>query len=252
MKTTNIYILIDPRNNDVRYVGKSNSPRKRLSDHCNNKTRKPTHKTNWIRKLKKEGVRPELHVVDVVPIEEWQFWEAYWIEQFKNWGYNLTNSATGGGGITYSRDYISGASKVCEICGSKFKCKPSIQNKRKTCSMLCTSKLDTRVGVGFKKGNIIRPNKKPLSRPCSVCGSVYKYTSNEEHKRKTCSNKCSLIRRQKAVIQMDLSGNFLAQFDSIPLAEKSTGVPAKGIRRVCNGEYVQTKGFKWKYKDLKV
>ena len=26
----------------------------------------------------------------------WQFWETYWIAQFKNWGFNLTNLTSGG------------------------------------------------------------------------------------------------------------------------------------------------------------
>jgi hypothetical protein len=33
-------------------------------------------------------------------VEDWKFWESYWIEQFKCWGFNLENKNNGGGGPT--------------------------------------------------------------------------------------------------------------------------------------------------------
>ena len=101
MKTTFIYILIDPQTNQVRYVGKSNKPNDRYRVHLT-KNNKKSYKTNWIQSLLKKNLKPILETIDEVPIENWQFWETYWISQFKSWGFNLTNSTIGGDGCTFT------------------------------------------------------------------------------------------------------------------------------------------------------
>ena len=99
MKTTFIYILIDPETNYVRYVGKSNSPNDRYRVHLTRNNNK-SYKTNWIQSLIKKKLKPILCIIDEVNIEEWVFWETYWISQFKSWGFNLTNCTIGGDGCT--------------------------------------------------------------------------------------------------------------------------------------------------------
>ena len=101
METTNIYILIDPITNMVRYVGKANNVTQRYRAHLNRARKHQVHKKNWIEKLKKEGLRPIIEVIDVVPINEWIFWETYWISQFKTWGFDLINYTNGGDGCTF-------------------------------------------------------------------------------------------------------------------------------------------------------
>lgn len=100
MNTTFIYTLSDPVTYQVRYVGKSNNPLSRYRSHyykCENESQ---HKRNWINSIKKSGLKPILDIVDEIPISEWKFWETYWIQQFKVWGFKLTNSTLGGDGLT--------------------------------------------------------------------------------------------------------------------------------------------------------
>ena len=40
--------------------------------------------------------------LDNVDNNEWKFWEEYWIEQFKAWGFSLLNQNKGGGGRSLS------------------------------------------------------------------------------------------------------------------------------------------------------
>lgn len=103
MKTTFIYILFDPRlESNKCYVGKSDNPILRLSQHLRKINRK-TKKVDWIRGLKKLNLTPELFIADEVNINEWIFWERYWITQMKVWGFNLVNGTEGGdGGNTYA------------------------------------------------------------------------------------------------------------------------------------------------------
>lgn len=95
MKTTFIYILIDPRSNQIRYVGKSNNPRKRLSAHLYDRGR--TYKANWVQLLVKENFKPILEIIDEVPISEWEFWEQHYISLYRSWGFDLKNMTIGGG-----------------------------------------------------------------------------------------------------------------------------------------------------------
>lgn len=96
---TYIYILIDPRDQHVRYVGKSNNPKERLKSHFF--AYKPTRKYGWLYKLRSLQLKPIMVIVDEVPMDEWQFWETYWYEQMIAWGFELYNSDLPGKGGHY-------------------------------------------------------------------------------------------------------------------------------------------------------
>lgn len=90
-----IYTLAHPLSGDVRYVGKSINPRQRLKNHLRGATMR-TRKDYWVRSLLRDGLTPIIEVLDLVPDDEWDFWECYWIAQIKAWGFVLTNGDTGG------------------------------------------------------------------------------------------------------------------------------------------------------------
>ena len=49
--------------------------------------------------------------IDEVPTEDWEYWEKYWIAQYKSWGFKLENITHGGNGLSFhkqeSKDKIS-------------------------------------------------------------------------------------------------------------------------------------------------
>jgi hypothetical protein len=96
-RQTFIYILIDPRDGQVRYVGKTNNTKRRYNHHLIDNVK--SYKSSWVKQLRKIELRPTLEVIDEVPIDEWVFWEKYWIAQFRAWGFNLTNLSDGGEGF---------------------------------------------------------------------------------------------------------------------------------------------------------
>lgn len=51
---------------------------------------------NWIKGLKKEGLKPILEIIDEVDKIEWKFWEKHYISLYKSWGFRLTNLTEGG------------------------------------------------------------------------------------------------------------------------------------------------------------
>jgi hypothetical protein len=98
---THIYILIDPITNGVRYVGKANNPKERFKNHKNKCRDKNTHKRNWINKLRKLKLNPELEIIDTVDIAEWKYWEKFWISYFMFLGADLVNYTSGGDGMSF-------------------------------------------------------------------------------------------------------------------------------------------------------
>lgn len=91
-----IYTLSDPITNEVRYVGKTNNLKTRFYNHL--KAKKKSFLSSWIINLKNKNLKPIIEVIDECGLEDWDFFEKYWISQFKTWGFNLTNLTEGGEG----------------------------------------------------------------------------------------------------------------------------------------------------------
>jgi hypothetical protein len=94
METVYIYTLSDPRDNLIKYVGKTVNPRVRKSSHCTRSVK--TICGNWIKNLKRAGLLPVFEILDETNNEDWVLMEKYWISQIKAWGFNLKNMTSGG------------------------------------------------------------------------------------------------------------------------------------------------------------
>lgn len=89
-----IYGLIDPRDNKMRYVGKSKDPYQRYKAHL--ARIETSHKGRWISLLKRNGLKPHLIILDIVDESCWQEYEKTWVSEFRK---SLTNSVDGGVGV---------------------------------------------------------------------------------------------------------------------------------------------------------
>jgi len=87
-----IYILIDPRNGDVRYVGRTSDIIKRMSKHYSVTTAVGTFKHEFVVELAAEGLRVDYEIIDEVPEEEGKFWETFYTDLFRSWGFDLLNN----------------------------------------------------------------------------------------------------------------------------------------------------------------
>lgn len=104
-----IYILIDPLDNSIRYVGKTNNLKSRFRHeiHFANQYPNKCHRNSWIKGLLNKNILPIQLVIDEVDNKDWQFWEKHYISLYKSWGFNLTNHSLGG----YGNDSVSDKTK---------------------------------------------------------------------------------------------------------------------------------------------
>jgi hypothetical protein len=99
-----IYGLVCPLACRVRYIGKSISPRKRLSAHISCATRNAYdhHTARWIRKIVSLGLQPSLIILEeVAEGVDWRSVERRWIAKATSEGWPLTNTTAGGEGLDY-------------------------------------------------------------------------------------------------------------------------------------------------------
>ena len=229
METTNIYILIDPETQQIRYVGKANNITQRYRAHLNRARKHQIHKLNWIKSLKEKGLKPIIEIIDVVPINDWIFWETYWIAQFKAWGFKLINYTSGGDGCTFgnqtsfkkgNKPWNSGTAKSKILKGNRGKTENNIKNY-------------------FKKNAI------PWNKNITGYTTIKKGTFlSQEIKNKISKSLTGRESKKKRIVkQLDMNKNLIKEFSSITEAKIQTGI--KGIGNVLIGRAKTAGGYLW-------
>ena len=193
-----IYIYSLENKNGIFYIGKTKNISRRRS----------MHRKNY-------GYDTELFIIDEVEDNEWKFWECYWIEQFKQWGFKLTNLNNGGGGPTQWTEE------------QKFLINP----------------------------NRIAKIKNHKTRGLSISQTLL----NNDHSKyynDIIRLKISKSKNDKNIIQMDLDGNYIKEWESIGLVssylKETFNLTSKNIntqvRDTCLNKQKTCHGYKFKYK----
>lgn len=257
-----IYYLSD-ENGEIRYIGKTkNHIRKRLYAHIKeSKGDSKSYKNNWIKYLTSKGERPIIEVIDEVPEEEWEFWEQYWIFQFKCWGFNLTNLSSGGYNNNYKRNiYTRGKMRKSKL-GTKLpeeqkkKISDSIKNLAKENPYYNRGKGNSRISLDkellyqlyivenlstTKIANKLKFSKKKIWDSLQE-HSIYK--DKEIWKEQLSSNP------KKVVLQYDLEGKLIKEWNCLVDISKELGFNKSNIANCCRGIGVSVSGYIWRYKD---
>lgn len=114
-KTENvIYGLLEPKTNEIRYIGKAKNLTIRVRKHVqSSKLKEGTHKNNWIKVLLKSGEKFVVIVIDsALTDDELNEKEIKWISYYKTIGCRLTNATNGGDGGKLSPESIEKMKKT--------------------------------------------------------------------------------------------------------------------------------------------
>jgi hypothetical protein len=258
METTNIYVLIDPRTNKIRYVGKANNVNQRYAAHLNRARKHQIHKKNWIEQLKHEGLKPIIEVIDIVPIEDWVFWETYWISQIKTWGFDLINYTSGGDGCTFANQTSfkkgQGGKKVV---GYNIECEKIYEFNTasaaseylkihksfipKCCSFMCREKTVNKI-TWFYLNDINNLTQEELNCKIKERFTIINLPNSGSFKKGAES-----LKKQK-VGMYTLNDELIKVFNSIGEAAKYIGVTNRAIQYACTKNKTnKCKNYKWKY-----
>jgi group I intron endonuclease len=143
MKNVFIYTLSDPTTNEIRYVGKTNDIKTRIKDHIKRSKHKKTHKDKWVNGLINKDLKPVILILDEVEDCDWIFWEKFYINLFKVWGFNLVNHTDGGDGGSFKQHSFETKQKMSEI-GKGKKRPPFTEEHRRNLSESAKKKIMTK------------------------------------------------------------------------------------------------------------
>jgi predicted DNA-binding protein YlxM (UPF0122 family) len=260
MKYTFIYALCDPDTEEIRYIGKANSIRRRYSDHINEcKTSRKSHKISWIKSLLVKNKKPLIKILDEVPQDDWKLWEVHYIDLYKLKGANLTNLTEGGqGGNGYKHTEESKQRMRKSKLGI-----PLSEEHKKNISEAVKLKAEETPNYNRSGNNLKQPIEQDLlhqlyiienlSMPeiaekldCSekkVWDNLQDYEIKKDKRiwKKQCASNFT-----KVVLQYDFSGNLIKEWKSVAEISKKLKIKPD---KCCRGEAKSAGGFIWRYKD---
>lgn len=219
-----IYGLVDPRDGQLRYIGKSCSGLKRPRSEYSRVLKKyegAGHRQNWIKSLYGAGLKYEIVIlqsfIDDGILEQA---EIFWIAYFRKMGCSLTNLTDGGGGCSGYRHTKEALRRLSEI------------NKGKRPSTECIE-ASRRANLG-RFFNHTEKSKRKISE--SKLGNSNGPFSDEARINTSLAHGGRRFRDQR--------GNI---YNSLSEARIATGVDRTSISRVLRGTYLQANGFIFKF-----
>jgi len=204
-----IYKLIDPRTNEIRYVGKTKkSLTKRLYEHLTKRNLTPkTHKNHWIKQLLNEKLKPKIELIEITDQNNWIEREIFHIKKLRSEGTYLTNLTDGGDGAL----------------GSK-QSKESIQKR-----------IDT---IKERYGNLAFKLSDETKNNIRIAHLGKK--QSQERKDKTSIN------LRKTLFQYDLNNNLIKEWHGVRKCAKTLNIDYTTLRVYIKSQK-PLNGFIWKY-----
>lgn len=252
-RITNIYILIDPLTEEVRYVGKTvKTLKERLSGHLYSIKREDNHKTNWISSLLKKGEIPIIQFLDSC---EWQYsqeLEKHWISFYKKQGCKLVNTTEGGEGNLGGKRSSKAIKKLKNTLKEKAKSvyQYSLDGKflqEYQSATEAAEKINGRYHNIYQCCNFSKKSHKgfiwSFLPPEKINLSKYKHSKTVN---KVTENN-NFMKKQKKIVVIDITNNTEIVCASIREASEVTGIGKPGICRECQGKAKTRGNFKFKY-----
>lgn len=217
-----IYTLTDPRDNLVKYIGKTYRINRRLNEHIYKSKESNTPKNAWIKNLSNYNLTPILEVLEICSIDESNDLEIYWISQFKSWGYELKNYTNGGDGSYGINPWNKGLKGVFK---HSEETKKLMSNKRKG---FLKGENNGFYGKNHTKENI----------------ELFRKLSGERKWTENMFNRMSGINSDncKKVYCYDLKGKLIKVYDYGKQTEED-GFDSNSVSKACRGIYKTHKNY---------
>jgi group I intron endonuclease len=252
-----IYGLIDPINNEIRYVGKSVNPIMRLRKHISERFKHDSYKDRWIRKIISNDTKPEIIIIDEVLNDNWCFWEQFYISYFKMVGARLTNSTIGGDQppSTKGRKHSDETKKKMSQNKSGkpipwLNEKPRSVEHQNNLTKSLKGKKSEKTGKTYEEIYGVNEGIKLKVKLSEAHKGKYSGDKHpmygKEHNKETKNKIAKAL--HKEVIQLDLDGNIIKIWESIKEAQIGVNIKS-GITKVCNDKQKTAGNYKWEYKN---
>ena len=229
-----IYGLKCPEKDIIRYVGKSKKPKSRYSSHLSHTKAKRydnIHLYRWIAKLLKNGLKPELIILDTCIDDNWKEKEKEWIAKFGL--SNLLNMNEGGIEPPNNIGFKWTDEQKANHPAHKRKGKPQW------------------VDIPHPLLGKEHPAK-GQKRDKEFCELMRKQRLENNGMRgvKLSKERIDQIKNRvrKPVELIDENANVLNTFVSCKEAGDILNIDASNVSRVCNGVLKQTKGYVFRFK----
>jgi hypothetical protein len=253
---TSIYYL-HRGDNIPFYIGKSKR----------HKHREYEHKTS-------NDVNVFMEVIDEVFTSEWQFWERHYVSLFKSWGFKLENKNNGGGGPTShklsSKNLISkkligvnnwskgGYHKKSvlqyDLDGNFIQRYTSVKEAEEkynisSIQFCCRNQSKTAAGyIWFFEDNFTNELLKEKIYKSKINKNKNKLKTKEHSLKIKAAVTETNKKKRKPILQYDLDGNFIKEWEYILQASNELGLQPTGISNNIAGRIKYCGKWIWKLK----
>jgi hypothetical protein len=210
-----IYLLKDPRTNEVVYVGETSNIKSRYEHHKCGLVQDSQEKKDWLSSLKENNLVPIMEIITSVNNKnEALIEENKQIVKFLKSGvklFNIRNTKT-------IKQFDSEGNLINEF------------------SNMQVAKLITGI-----RGRLDRYSS----------GGYYWTTENHFDKERFLKKNSNKTNRCKKVLQIDSEGKIIAEYMGVRIAGKETGIDYRSISAVAAGSKIRKTagGYQWKYKN---
>ncbi len=267
---TYIYALTHPVTKEIKYIGKSDKPKSRLTEHIADakKLGRKTKKEAWIKSLLNKGLSPKLEIASK---DNWQSKEKEWIAKFDG---QLKNHTKGGDGVVgYSHTAKSLEKmkpswiKKGQRLSPKTEFKKGFKKGFKLTKEHQAKLIKANTGRVFSKETInkmrIAQKKSAQKRGLSqlMKGNLFAKGTKWTEKRRqeftelrtgykmSQETKDKIKERvSKPVIQYSKNNEYIKEWESAKCAAKTLGINYKGINNNLKHLSRISGGYIWRYK----
>ncbi len=229
MVCINFYVLEDPRNSEIRYVGITNNPENRLRNHIYEaKKYNRNHKERWIVSLLRRNLKPTMRILWTGILEEKDAnkIETKLIKRLSK-KYNLTNSTDRARNVSVVK-----TKEVFQFSlDGKFIAKFMNANQ----ASIATGIHDSAISIVCNNPNA-RGNRSRGGFLWSHSHELPK-ALDQDYRHKISAKKTA---------QYTLDGELVEVYESARIASKTTGICYKRISACLNGRQKTAGGFIWK------